>query len=198
MPRSNIPAFSILGITNAGKTTLMEYIEQNCPTFGTIQIGKEMRKRHPPEYFGGLAAMPHTEKEVWEIFDDQLKAAEDSGKRCVVIDGQPRLASQVTEVEERLWNIRYIQIVAPHEVLMERAQKRAKDAANLELSMKRLVNDYQQLYYVIAEIMLRGQRCIVVDSTDPDWIEATARHIEYVSTVLNTCTTTAKQRKALQ
>lgn len=80
----------LMGITCSGKDTLAERMQELHPdNVGLIQIGKEMRKRHPPEYFKGLGAMAHTETEVWSIFEEQKKLSED--KKLIVLTGVPRL-----------------------------------------------------------------------------------------------------------
>lgn len=138
--------FSIFGITNVGKSTLIDRC-RDIPDLGVIEVGKEMRRRHPPEYFKGLAALPETETEVWQICEEQYAAAANAGKRAILVDGQPRMPSQVVEMYRRFGPYRVIHLYASHPTLAARAAARDTDPGKVELNRKRLVNDYNQLYH---------------------------------------------------
>ena len=140
----------IVGVTNSGKTTLLDHL-RDTPWIGMAEIGKEMRKRYSPEHFHGLGAMKETEDEVWEIFAQQHGEALNRGCRVLLCDGQPRLSDQVDVMRRRYGPVSVLQLYAPHHILCERAAQRDAEPKALELSNKRLVNDYVQLYQVLAE-----------------------------------------------
>jgi len=161
---------SVIGVTNAGKSTLMDHM-RSVDGCACIEIGKEMRRRHPPEYFQGLGAMAETEQEVWEIFDEQHSDALHRGAPLVLIDGQPRLESQVLQLRIRVGKYRLLQLHAPHDELRRRAE--ARDGASpgaLQLTERRLVNDYRQLYEVLTTYNQHiGLRPVVVN-TAAHWL----------------------------
>lgn len=158
----------LVGVTNSGKSTLLNALRSD-PTIGLIEVGKEMRRRHPPEYFDGQGAMAKTEAEVWEIVDEQYAAAVRSGRRMVICDGQPRLPGHVEKMVERFGLLHLLQLHADHDVLEERARRRDSDPQTLELSHRRLTNDYIQLYQVLAEWHIHPQsmlaQCETIDTT---------------------------------
>lgn len=144
------PQFCILGVTNVGKSTLLSSL--NKEEFATVEVGKEMRRRYPAEFFKGKAAMQETEDEAFEIFTEQYAAA---GEKPVVIDGQPRQVSQIDRVLKVLKYPFFILLHAPEEELKHRIHKRDKDTEWASLSERRLDADRIQLYDVLAELMLR-------------------------------------------
>lgn len=141
--------FSLFGQTNTGKSHLCDFLRKR-EHIGLIEIGREMRRRHPPEYFEGKGAMDKTEAEVWRIVDEAR--VRNAGKQVIVIDGQPRLKRQVDELRDRFGPFAMIWLHAPDSVLRDRAIKRAAgDRAQLKLSLDRMVNDRVQLFEVLHE-----------------------------------------------
>lgn len=139
------------GVTCAGKSTLMQALAQ-MPHFGTIEVGKEMRKRYPPEFFKGKAAMKETEEEVWQIFDEQYKKhLRDPDCAAIFSDGQPRLPSQVYRMYNMIGPYNFIMMHASRERLERRARQRSTDQGNLDLALARITNDNAQLYEVLLE-----------------------------------------------
>lgn len=166
---------SILGVTNVGKSSLLDKF--NHPLIHKIEVGKELRSRHPPEYFNGLAALHKTEEEVWEIFNEQYKKATQEGARVILVDGQPRLEAQVDIMFLRFPEMEAIWLFAPHKILEERAKKRDKDKKLTSLSEKRLINDYRQLHIVIACLMRNNVRLCPVDTSEKGWQDVLCRNI---------------------
>jgi len=144
-----------MGITCVGKDELVEYAVKFHSNVGAIQVGKEMRKRHPPEYFKGLGALDETEPETWEIFQEQLALC--SGKDHIFVTGMPRLKGQVAkffnmfEIEKcRFWLLH-----CEDEIIVLRLESRFKDEPDWGvLARRRMQNDKIQLYQVINEILL--------------------------------------------
>lgn len=84
------------GPTCVGKTTTLDAViaDPNNNAVGCF-IGREMRRRHPPEYFDGAMASEKTEPEVRDIFMDVYVDFLKSDKQFLLCDGIPRLPSQV-------------------------------------------------------------------------------------------------------
>ncbi len=158
----------ILGITCTGKDTLVERMVEKYPDVGAVQVGKEFRKRYPPERFKGLGAMPDTEKESWEIFDEQLALCKD--KSIVLITAQPRMESQVNEIMNRcVIKPEFYALTCSKEELQRRIIKRFDNQEEgwLTLAQQRVNNDKIQLYEVLLtlakwDVSLAG----VLDTTD--------------------------------
>lgn len=149
--------YYVLGTTCSGKDFLIETAIQKYPDiFGAVQVGKEFRKRYPPEYFKGSGAPDHTEKEALEIFVNQHDAAVVAGKKIILVSAQPRRPSQVEPVMRKapgeiLW------LFADEEETMRRMARRFKDdQASMELSIQRLNNDRIMLYDTLFQIVSRG------------------------------------------
>lgn len=146
----------IMGPTCCGKSTLIGRLLKEQPNkYGAIEVGKEMRKRHPPEYFTGLAAMPHTEEEVWQIFVEQYQ--KQMHKSRILVDGQPRLASQVQRLiafaDAHNESLRYIFLTVTQEEIMARLLHRfPNDAPSQALGFARSKNDCTQLWDVVVEL----------------------------------------------
>lgn len=64
----------VIGATNAGKSTLIEAAKHLG--HGTVEVGKAMRAKHPPEYFKGSGAPEHTEIEAWQCMLDEMLLAD--------------------------------------------------------------------------------------------------------------------------
>lgn len=156
----------VMGSTCAGKSTLIEQaVKQYGPLVRTCLIGKELRARHPPEYFRGLAAMPETEPEVREIFSNRLtEFMEDDRAGYLLCDGIPRLPTQVEFISRELdrarhaydqrIDARFIVLHADANEIDRRAHER-DCGANLELTLSRIKTDkllgYDTLISVVKE-----------------------------------------------
>lgn len=181
----------VLGITCAGKDTLMEYIASNYEGVGLVQVGKEMRKRHPPEYFKGLGAMQSTEEEVRQIYCEQYGQVKHN--RLVLVSSQPRLISQVSFVYEvdghrkrAFLFIRASDAEINHRV-NERFPNWRTDESHLksrELSLQRINNDRIQNYDTILEIISQGDDDILVYDTEDVSVMA-RRLMDYVTYRMN-------------
>jgi len=179
--------FSVSGGTNAGKGTFLAYAKaQLRERVHLIQIGAEMRRRHPPEFFNGLGAMPSTEAEVWEILAEQLnKGLADPKVKLILLDGLPRMGGQLPKLLSYFNSfIQYgfVYLHASQETRKKRVEARfpyppevqqviddenikmtvkvheelKKVTSNRDLANKRVVNDILQLSDVLAEISLAG------------------------------------------
>lgn len=149
--------FYLMGITCSGKDYFIELAVKLYPDiFGAVQVGKEFRRRYPPDYFKGSAAPAHTEQEAIDIFKEQHNAAVFAGCSCILVSGQPRRPSQVAScLSYAPGDI--IFMYTPDEIVLERIAKRFEnDPASKLLSMQRVVNDKVQLYDTIFECLRRN------------------------------------------
>lgn len=152
--RHTIPLIFVMGATNVGKTTFMDLC-RDYDVFGLVEVGKMFRAKYPPDYFKGQAAPAHTQTEAWSMFLEGVKNAAEQGKQVAVIDGQPRNVEQ-TEWAFKMPNPKvFLHLWAPPDIREERARKRdAADAAKLDLSLKRLIDDPRVLFDCLTMIHL--------------------------------------------
>ena len=137
----------VCGITCSGKDTICEHFA-NLGN-GVIQVGKELRRRHPAAYFEGLGAMQKTEDEAWDIFSQQYKSQ--YYKEKIFVSGQPRLRTQVRVCNgfAPLRAKHYIFIDVDDNVAIDRIHKRFTIEQDRDLAHARLKNDKVQCYEVI-------------------------------------------------
>jgi predicted kinase len=154
----------VIGATNAGKSTLMDAVRQDT-TQGTIEVGKLMRAKYPPEHFAGQSNPAHTAAEAWQMYLDGLAAAEAAGKQAVWCDGQPRDMKQLLEVTSASTQRIFVHLWAPAEIREERARARdAADPAKLALSLERLNGDLPALYNILTTLLLLDEIVVNVRS----------------------------------
>lgn len=170
----------VTGPTCSGKTTALDLAlkNPNNRAMGCF-IGREMRKRHPPEYFKGLMASPDTEPEVRAIFLSVYEDFLQSDSEFLLCDGIPRLESQVDFLRSVFagdtksvqwtshWNEKGPSV--PHVALIrfnpsddtrrERMRQRGGTEAEQALSESRFSKDVEMLQVVYSHIA----------KTCPDW-----------------------------
>jgi len=156
----------IMGITCVGKDELVEHAVKCCPDIGAIQVGKEMRKRHSPEYFKGLGALDETEPETWEIVREQLALC--SEKKHIFVTGMPRLKGQVSKFFSlfKIEDCRFWLLHCDEQTIYSRLKIHFKDEpcwANL--AEERIENDKIQLYQVITEVLTCSKIIALENST---------------------------------
>lgn len=132
-----VPVVFLMGATSTGKSTFMDFAESVLGNHvALIQVGKEFRKRYPPEHFKGSAAPDHTEKEAIAIFDEMLYASlARTGVDLILVDGQPRRESQVPVVLARrnaFMDYRFVMLNCSLAEQKVRAAHRAKKHADEE------------------------------------------------------------------
>jgi len=147
-----------MGTTCAGKSTFLDYCETKHPDLiGTINVGKMMRAKYPPEHFKGSAAPEHTEVEAWSMFTGEMQRHLDADKKLILADGQPRSYNQVQ------WAIELKDsVIFPVEFVLFDCRKRVRemrlvdrfagDPESLDLGLQRLTNDMVLYYTVLAEL----------------------------------------------
>ena len=163
----------LMGNTGAGKTSIMDaLVARNPGACVGISVGRELRKKYPPEYFTGAAAPEHTEAEAMSLYRKFVQA----NRQCalIVIDGQPRKDSQVMPSLE-LWpgSHDFLLVHAPHNIRQERLIGRdSHDAAKMALAQARLDADYRNQYEVMVELARLGIHLEIVDSAKHDiqWV----------------------------
>ena len=167
----------ILGVTCAGKDTLIEHIVANNPNCGAIQVGKEFRRRYPAGFFKGLGAMASTEKEALEIYTEEREKCKD--KQFIFVSSQPRLITQVRAIEESEPGARriYIFLRASDEEINRRIEERFpldswsmspdqldKNQQSRNLACQRVTNDRIQNYDVLLELIVMECTILVIDT----------------------------------
>lgn len=148
----------VIGATNAGKSTLIAAAKELG--HGTVEVGKMMRAKYPPEYFKGQACPAHTEVESWDMMLEGVEQVRKQGLRACFIDGQPRTHSQLAKVialhDAPGSSIAFLHLWAPRDVREARARERDKnDPGRLALSLERLDGDLAVLYDITALIVRR-------------------------------------------
>lgn len=165
--------FYVMGVTCVGKDYMIEYAQRTYPDkVGIVQVGKEFRRRYPPEFFQGKGAMKSTEDEAFNIFVELLNAAQD--KKYVFVSGQPRLESQVDRIM-RPYPGEVIWLHAPDDLLQERIITRFPEGSEKweearKLSFDRINNDKKQLYDVLFRLK---QNRIKITEYDVQWYPST-------------------------
>ena len=173
-----ISVIFVMGPTGAGKSTVVgnadvytqlndNIIGLSYRSFHAVEVGKEFRKRYPPEYFDGKAAMPHTEDEAFSIFQEQfIKAIDHHTNMCqinpdyesvILVDGYPRTPLQVDRCQDLVtWHTDCYGVVWLDCDEQEREQRlnyRDIDESTRELSRKRFESDYGYYMRVVARFV---------------------------------------------
>lgn len=164
---STIPLIFVMGVTNTGKSTIMETMRgYEYAGVGLVEVGKMMRAKYPPDYFKGQGAPQHTQTEAWKMMTDGIAAHADAGRKVVLIDGQPRNWEQMEWALAMPNPKTFLHLWAPPQTRLERAHKRdATDLEKLKLTLARLQDDVIKLYDIISFLHLRGERVEAIDTT---------------------------------
>jgi adenylate kinase family enzyme len=144
--------FCLIGTTNSGKSTVAEKLV--TPDIGLIQVGKQLRKKYPPEFFKGSGSPDHIEEEALSMLVDLLSEHQD--KKVILIDGQPRRVEQVDPLLQLFPDLEVIWLYETNDVLFARGMERAKSGEDLNLNLKRIDNDVLDLYHVLYELKLKN------------------------------------------
>lgn len=151
----------IMGPTCVGKSTLINLIrEHGGDAVRSIEVGKMLREKYPPEHFAGQNNPKHTASEAWGLFLQGLADARDDPQcKLVLVDGQPRDRPQARDIlrldldtygiEQQL----FVVLDASVEVRENRARA-TRDPHEFEtLTKPRLTNDMLAYYEVLMEMM---------------------------------------------
>lgn len=172
----------LMGTTCSGKGTFCEYAKQMLgDAVYVIGVGAILRQRHDPSYFNGLGAQEKTEKEVWEIFDEEYrKALAQPGVALIIVDGQPRLPVHVTKTMKyanAFTEFVHVMFYASPDVRRARVEGRfpyvesdeenAKILAKRNLAYDRINNDVLQLFEVWSLLSLLEQKVVIVNTELP-------------------------------
>ncbi len=164
--------FCVMGPTNAGKSTFLQYMRQYNPDrVGLVEVGKILRSRYPASYFEGQAAPTKTAEEAWMIMVSEIALYKAAGKSVIFIDGQPRAIEQVQRMlkyycDSEDYECAFINLYAPEYIRRIRATKRdGHDSEKLSLSLARMAGDLPRLYEVISILMNNGQEVLTFDTS---------------------------------
>lgn len=173
----------VLGSTCSGKSSLVEMAAAEYDNVGIVQVGKELRRRYPPEYFKGLGALASTETEVEQILLDEIEKHFRQDKQIVLVDGNPRSRRQArllgrfpTIAQEEFW-----WLWCPDALTRLRIHERfAEDLESRRLAEARVSNDRQQLYDLLHLLLLSGVSILPVPALRalPDCKAFLARHLK--------------------
>lgn len=155
--------YCIMGATGSGKSTFLHKARELIGAH-TVEVGKMLRAKYPPEYFEGSAAPTKTAKEAWNMCVQGIKAGKD---KIILVDGQPRDVQQARNMMKTFPEAKYILFNCPTEERMYRLNNRDSGAA-LELAKARLEGDYVTMFPVIAELLSCGKEIMVFNSGPDD------------------------------
>ena len=160
----------LLGNTGSGKTTLLDFLTSAWPDDITgISVGREFRKKYPPEFFEGQAAPAHTEQEAMSMYTDFVTERRDHGYGLIIVDGQPRKQSQVAACINNASGLQhdFLLVHADHGIRNDRLDS-SRSGSSLELAIRRLDTDYRNQYEVMVELARLGLELNIVDSGKVD------------------------------
>lgn len=165
LPPTHPQLVFVIGATNAGKSLFMDAAKEH-DNLGTVEVGRMMREKYPPEHFQGNAAPEHTVAEAWAMMREGIDAHLD--KRYIFIDGQPRDKKQAEDIT-RLWPAAWFMLLAAsHETREARAMQRdGDDPARMALTRARLDTDYRGLFDVLQVLITNKARLRVFDTEAP-------------------------------
>lgn len=146
----------VIGCNGTGKSTLMDRIKKK-ERFGTVEVGRTMRAKYPPEHFKGHSNPDHTRAEAYQMMLDGMAAAFVAGKEAVFVDGQPRDVKQ-TEDCLRLWpDATYLHLWADDDLRKQRCLGRdGDDPEKFKLSTARHESDSINNYKVLCRLLDAG------------------------------------------
>jgi predicted kinase len=169
----------IMGATCSGKSTFLEWAAKQSDEVGLVEVGKFMRAKYGAAHFKGQAAPAHTQEEAWNVCEEQAAKHIQEGRAVVLVDGQPRSLDQVEKCCDT-WHkyastTRFILFHCDYEERERRLMNRFERPDDPEmlkewqdsvkLGKQRLVNDERTYHMVMAELLKRGQRIHVCDTT---------------------------------
>lgn len=174
----------VMGANNVGKSTFLRHAaaSEQSNEIGLVEVGKYMRAKYldpnspdySPNYFKGEAAPVHTQVEAWEMCEDHIRAHVASGKRLILVDGQPRSIDQVENCFTRLdprWPTAFFLFDATLETRAQRLAKRfelPRQDEEYRLGVERLKNDMVTYFTVLASLLAHKQNVNVIDFNEPD------------------------------
>ena len=148
----------IMGPTCAGKSTLIDQLQQRSQDIYTVQIGKFLRMKYGAGHFGGQAAPLSTKQEAQDLYFEMINEGLSHGKKIILVDGQPRDLDQC-RLMSQCWpdhKVSFLLVHAEFEVRKVRAQAGRAQGPELDLAIQRLNNDYANNYIVMAELLCQG------------------------------------------
>lgn len=155
---------NIIGCNGTGKSTFIEHVKETYGAgtpadnsrnyYGTVEVGKLMRAKYPPEYFSGQGNPEHTQQEAWQMFLDGVARCQKAGNRLCLIDGQPRTLKQAIQMVTDFPEAMYAHFSAPKETRQRRLNARdSSDPSKHALAMARLDHDVGQNYEVLSYLL---------------------------------------------
>jgi hypothetical protein len=181
----------LMGGTCCGKSSVLsmarEFYKERA---GFVEVGKALRSKYPPDYFKGLAAPEHLEKEAINLYVEGVSACLADKREYCWVDGQPRSPFQVDAVLGTFSTIpkQFLLFTASADEQAKRAAKRfAKDLESLKLAIARIDNDRKQGYDTLVRLLDFGRRVDVFGSENLqyppefvfEWVKRVVESITY-------------------
>lgn len=148
----------VTGVTCTGKSSFLIYCSALKKEIGVVEVGKELRKKYPPDYFEGSGAPKKTEKEAMKICLTGIGANIEQGKKIILVDGQPRRESQVSILLKNTAKYKrlYLELVCSEEEQLRRMKLRfPNDKESLQLAQLRFYKDKVDLAKVKMEMLIQ-------------------------------------------
>ncbi len=155
----------VIGANGVGKSTFMDQVKR-FNKYGTVEVGRMMRAKYPPEHFAGQSNPKHTAEEAWQMLLDGMAVAFVAGKEAVFCDGQPCDIEQAEKCLRRWPKAIYLHLYADDATRIARCEARDKDnPAASDLARKRYDTDSINNYKVLCHLMQNGAN-ILTDHID--------------------------------
>ena len=153
----------VWGSTCVGKSTLMQKAKDYSSKVGLCEVGKEFRKKYPPEYFRGQGAPAHTQDEALDILKEFYEKYKE--KKFLLVDGQPRDESQLDTIldlfqdhEQNVWWL----FADKHDIRSRIWERFPDDLESRKLAFERVDNDRIQLFDVAWGLLDKGLKILPV------------------------------------
>ena len=174
MPHEPTIAF-IMGCTNAGKSTFLNFAAESDPGVKLVEVGKRFREKYPREDFKGRNNPDHTADEASRWLQEWVtEHLAWPYTKLILVDGQPRDYRQVHECVQWWPGIRRRFLMFDCFIKARQARAKARFDSNdpdyrrnIELSQQRQRRDMQDNFVVTIELLKLNQKVEVVDTNRP-------------------------------
>ncbi len=187
IPRPRI--FYVMGCTCVGKSELIVAIKERWgDEFGFVQVGKEFRKKYPPEYFKGQANPEFCHLEALKMYVESMNTCLERNVKAIIVDGQPRNNQVQFMVNQTFLGCSkyFFLLHAPAQARLERAKALfANDPESFNLAERRVIDDERSHYNMLVDLLCTDSRLKIVhtDCNKSEWID---RVLEIISRTLET------------
>jgi hypothetical protein len=119
-------------------------------------------------------APAHTQTEAWELLISGISEHRSAGRKLILVDGQPRDLEQAKKFvamvrEDQNALVLPVLLHASAEIREKRCRGRSQSEAELDLCLRRLVNDPSPTLDVLAFLAFHGIETLYVTSDGPGY-----------------------------